>query len=133
MPQVIVRLQNWVVMVGFYDGRGWCWGQYPCTWCSSDWVVGHMFGWGIVGYMCEVTLVTLGGNAVGVSLGTLREGAEQSGWKTTASEGRGVLIAGAVGGLAVTMEKCETVFGWRQIDCRPALQTGLEWGVREPR
>ena len=50
-------------------------------------------------------MVTIGGNEVGVSLGTLREGAGQSGWKTTAGEERGDLGAGAVGGLVVTLEK----------------------------
>ena len=48
---------------------------------------------------------TLGGNAVGLSLGKLREGAGQSVWNTTAGEGRSTLRAGSVGGLAVTLEK----------------------------
>ena len=51
-PHVIAQLQNWVVMVGFDDGRCWCWGRSPCTWCDSDWSGGHMFGWRIIGYMC---------------------------------------------------------------------------------
>ena len=56
--------------------------------------------------MCAAgIMVTLGGNAVGVSLGTLGEGVGQSGWNTTVGEGRGALRAGAVGGLAVTLEK----------------------------
>ena len=62
-------------------------------------------GGGLSGIFDVGTLVTLGGNAVGVSLGTLREGAGQSGWKTIAGEGRGALGSGAVGGLAVTLEK----------------------------
>ena len=45
-------------------------------------------GGGLSGICAEVTMVTLGGNAVGVSLGTLGEGAGQSGWKTTAGAGR---------------------------------------------
>ena len=58
--------------------------------------------------ICSVgTMVTLGGNAVGVSSGTLGEGAGQSGWETTADEGRGAFVAGAVGGLAVTLEKMQ--------------------------
>ena len=91
-----------------------------------------LFG-GLLGICSKGTMVTLGGNAVGVSFGTLGEGAGQSGWKTTAGEGRGALRAGAVGGFAVTLDKCGSVFGWRQIDRRSALQTGLDWGVREPR
>ena len=50
-------------------------------------------------------MVTLGGNAVGVSFGTLGEGAGQSGWNTTAGEGCGALRTGAIGGIAVTLEK----------------------------
>ena len=50
-------------------------------------------------------MVTLGGNAVWVSSGTLGEGAGQSGWKTTAGARRGALGAGDVGVLAVTLKK----------------------------
>ena len=50
-------------------------------------------------------MVTLCGNAGGVSFGTLGEGTGQSGWNMTAGEGRGDFRAGAVGGLAVTLEK----------------------------
>ena len=48
---------------------------------------------------------TLGGNAVGVSVGTLREGTGQSGCNKTAGEGHGDLRSGAVGGLVVRLEK----------------------------
>ena len=51
------------------------------------------------------TMVTLGGNAVGVISGTLRDGAGQSGWKKTTGAGRGDMGAGAVEVLAVTLEK----------------------------
>ena len=61
--------------------------------------------------ICAVgTMVTLGGNAVGVSSVTLGEGAGQSVWKTTAGEERGDLGAGAVGGLVVTLEKMRESF-----------------------
>ena len=53
----------------------------------------------------EGTMVTLGCSAVGVSFGTLREGAGKYGWNTTAGAGCGALRAGAVGGLAVMLEK----------------------------
>ena len=96
-------------------------------------VVDTGLGGGLLGICAEGTMVTLGGNAAGVSLGTLGESAGQSGWEKTAGEGRGALRAGAVGGLAAKLEKCGRVFGWRIIDCRSALQTGLEWGVRDPR
>ena len=68
-------------------------------------VVETCLGGGLLGIRAEGKMVTLSGNAVGVSLGTLREGAGQFGWKTTAGEGCGSLRAGAFGGLAVTLEK----------------------------
>ena len=60
---------------------------------------------GLSGICAEGTMVTLGGSAVGVSFGNLGEGAGKSSWNTTSGEGRGALRAGAVGGLAVTLEK----------------------------
>ena len=51
------------------------------------------------------TMVTLGGNVVGVIFGTLGEGAGQSLWSTTTGEGRGAFRAGYIGVLAVTLEK----------------------------
>ena len=62
-------------------------------------------GEGLLRICAEGKMFTLCGNAVGVNLGTLREGARQSGCKTTAGEGRGALGAGYVGGLAVMLEK----------------------------
>ena len=61
-------------------------------------------GGGLSGICAVGTMVTLGGNAVGVSSGTLREGAGQSGWKTTPCTGRSVMGAGSIGGLAVMLE-----------------------------
>ena len=62
-------------------------------------------GGGFSGIYAEGTMVTLGGNAVGVSFVTLGEGAGQSVWNKTAGEGCGDLRAGTVGGLAVALEK----------------------------
>ena len=56
-----------------------------------------------MGVFAAGTIVTLGGNAVGVSLGTLGEGAGQYGWKTIAGAGRGAMGAEYDGGLAVTL------------------------------
>ena len=67
-------------------------------------------GGGLLGIFSEGTMVTLGGNVVGLSFDTLGEGAGQSGWKTTAGEGNSALRAGDVGGLVVTLEKCGRVF-----------------------
>ena len=50
-------------------------------------------------------MVTLGGNAGGERFGTLGEGAGQSFWSSPAGEGRSAFGVGAVGGLAVTLEK----------------------------
>ena len=60
------------------------------------------WGGGLSGVFSAGTMVALGGNAVGVSSGTLGEGAGQSDWKMTAGAGRGATGAGAIGGLAVT-------------------------------
>ena len=68
-------------------------------------VMDTSLGGGLLGICAEGTMVTLGGNAVGVSFGTLREGAGKSCWKTTAGEGRGALRAVAIVGLAVTLDK----------------------------
>ena len=67
--------------------------------------VDPVWGGGFSGVFDTGTMVTLGGNAFVVSSGTLGEGAGQSGWKKTAGAGRGGMGAGAVGGLAVTLEK----------------------------
>ena len=50
-------------------------------------------------------MVTLGGNTGGESFGTLGECAGQSVWSTPAGEGRNAFGVGAVGGLAVKLEK----------------------------
>ena len=62
-------------------------------------------GGGLSGICVTGTMVTLGGNIGGVSFGTLGEGAGQSVWSTPAGEGRGAFRVGAVGGLAVTLDK----------------------------
>ena len=62
-------------------------------------------GGGLLGICAEGTMVTLGGNAVGVRFGTLEEGAGQSIWIMTAGEGRDAFRSGSVGGLAVILEK----------------------------
>ena len=51
------------------------------------------------------TMVTLGDNAGGVSVGTLGDGTGQSVWSAPAGAGRGVFGACAVRGFSVTLEK----------------------------
>ena len=86
------------------------------------------FGGGLSGMCAEGIMGTLGGNAVGLSLGTLVEGAGKSGWNTNAGEGCGALRAGAVGGLAVTLEKIwESV--WMEANCSsPSVANGVGVG-----
>ena len=62
------------------------------------------------GIFVEGTMVTLGGNVVGVSFGTLGEGTGQSVWNTTVGEGRDAFRSGAVGRLALTLEKMRESF-----------------------
>ena len=75
-------------------------------------------------------MVTLGGNEVGVSAGTLGEGAGQSGWKTTAGAGRGALGAGAVGGLAVTLEKIGESVWMAENWSLPSVANGIGVGYK---
>ena len=87
-------------------------------------------GGGLLGICAEGTMVTLSGNAVGVSFSTLGEGAGKSGWNTTSGEGRGALRAGTVGGLAVTLEKMrESV--WMASDLSsPSVANGVGVGCK---
>ena len=66
-------------MIGFGSGAG-----SLVHGAARTGVVDTGLGGGLSGICAKGTMVTLGGNAVGVSLGTLGEGAGQSGWKTTA-------------------------------------------------
>ena len=68
-------------------------------------VMGTGLGGRLSGVRVAGTMVTLGDNAVGVSVGTFGDGAGQSVWSVPAGEGRGAFGVGDVGGLAVTSEK----------------------------
>ena len=68
-------------------------------------VIATCLGGGFSGIWVAGTVFTLGGDAGGMSFGTLREGAGQYVWSAPAGEGRGAFWVGAVGGLAVTLEK----------------------------
>ena len=56
-------------------------------------------------------MAPLGGNAGGVSVGTLGDGAGQSVWSAPAGAGRGVFGAFAVGVFSVMLEKMRES-GW---------------------
>ena len=86
-------------MAGFGDGVG-----LLVHWTG---VMATCLGGGLSGIWVAGTMVTLGGNAGGVIFGTLREGVGQSVWITPVGEGRGAFRLGAVGGLAVTLEKMQ--------------------------
>ena len=48
-PNVITRLKDWVVAVGFDNDRSRCWGRPPRTWCGLDWGGRNRVGRGLVG------------------------------------------------------------------------------------
>ena len=68
--------------------------------CHIHWtgVMGTGLGGGLSGVRVAGTMVTLGVNAGGVSVGTLGDGAGQSVWSVPAGAGRGVFGVTAVGG-----------------------------------
>ena len=68
-------------------------------------VMGTGLGRGLSGVTVAGTMVTLGDNAGGVSVGTLGDGAGQSVWSAPAGAGRSVFGAFAVWGFSVTLEK----------------------------
>ena len=68
-------------------------------------VMGTGLGGRVSGVRFTGTMVTLGDNAGGVSVGTLGDGAGQSVWSAPAGAGRSVFGAFAVWGFSVTLEK----------------------------
>ena len=62
-------------------------------------------GGGLSGVRVAGTMVTLGVNVGGVSIGTFGDGAGQSVWRAPAGAGRGVFGVFTVGGFSVTLEK----------------------------
>ena len=99
---MISCLQNWVVAVWFDDGRCRCWGWLLIHWTG---VIATGLGGGLSGIWVAGTMVTLGDNTGGVSVGILRDGAGQYVWSAPAVAGCGVFGACAVGGFSVTLEK----------------------------
>ena len=68
--------------------------------CCIHWsgVMGTVLGGGLSCVGCAGTMVALGGNAGGVSVGTLGDGAGQSVWSAPTGACRGVFGVTAVGG-----------------------------------
>ena len=67
-------------------------------------VMGTGLGGGLSGVRVAGTMVTLGVNAGGVSVGTRGDGAGKSVWSAPAGAGRGVFGVKSVGGFSVTLE-----------------------------
>ena len=67
--------------------------------------MGTGLGGRLSGVRVAGTMVTLGDNEDGVSVGTLGDGAGQSVWSAPAGAGRSVFWALSVGGFYVTLEK----------------------------
>ena len=44
--KVITRMKDWVVAVGFDNGRYRCWGRHTRRWCGLDWGRRHRAGEG---------------------------------------------------------------------------------------
>ena len=68
-------------------------------------LMGTGLGWGLLGVRVAGTMVTLGVNAGGASIGTLGDGGGQSDWSAPAGAGRGVFGVISIGGFSVTLEK----------------------------
>ena len=84
------------MMAGVGSGVGLC-----VHWTG---VMGTGLGGGLSGFWVTGTMVTLGGNAGGVSIGTLRDGTGQSVWSSPAGAGPSAFGVGAVGVLSVTLK-----------------------------
>ena len=68
-------------------------------------VMGTCLGGGLSGVRVAGTMVALGVNAGGVSVGTLGDGVGQSVWSAPAGAGRVFWGVTSVGGFSVTLEK----------------------------
>ena len=75
--------------------------------CRIHWdgVMGICLGGGLSYVRFAGTMVTFGGNAGGVSVGTLGDGAGQSVWSAPAGASHGVFGVTAVGVFSVTFDK----------------------------
>ena len=78
--------------------------------CCIHWagVMGTGLGWLLSCVRFAGIMVTLGVNAVGVSVGTLGDGAGQSVWSAPTGVSHGVFGVTAVGGFSVTFEMMHT-------------------------
>ena len=93
-------------------------------------VVATCLGGGFSGIWVAGTMVTLGGNAGGVSFGTFVEGAGQSVWRTLSGEGHSAFGVGAVGGLAVMLEKMREIVWMAEILSSPSVANGVGVGCK---
>ena len=100
--------------------------------CCIHWV--EVMGTGLGGVLSCVrfagTMVTLGGNAGGVSVGTLVDGAGLSVWSAPAGASRGVLGVTAVGGFSVTFEKMREIVCMASNCLSPSVANGVGVGCK---
>ena len=76
------------------------------------------------------TMVTLGGNACGVRVGTLVDGAGKSVWSAPVGTSRGVFGVIAVGGFSVTFEKMHASVCMAANCFSPSVAKGVEVGCK---
>ena len=100
--------------------------------CCIHWA--GVMGKGLGGVLSCVrfsgTIVTLGVDAGGVSVGTLGDGAGQSVWSAPAGASRGVFGVTAVGGLSVTFEKMHESFCMSENCSSPSVANGVGVGCK---
>ena len=100
--------------------------------CCIYWagVMGTGLGGGLFCVRFAGTMVTLGVNADGVSVGILGDGAGQSVWSSPAGASHGVFGVTAVGGLSVTFEKMRKSFCMAANCSWPSITNGVGVGCK---
>ena len=100
--------------------------------CRIHWA--EVMGTGLGGELLCVrfasTMVTLGVNSGGVSVGTLRDGAGQSVWSAPAGASRVVFGVTAVGGFLVTFEKMRESVCMAYNCSSPSVANGVGVGCK---
>ena len=100
--------------------------------CCIHWagVMGTGLGGGLLCVKFAGTMVTLGGNERGVSVGTLGDGAGQSVWSAPAGASCGVFGVTSVRGLSVTFEKIRESVCMVENCSSPSVENGVGVGCK---
>ena len=93
-------------------------------------MMGTGLGGGLLCVRFAVTMVTLGDNAGGVSVGTLGDGAGQSVWSVPAGASRGVFGVTAVRGFSVSLEKMHESVCMAENCLSPSVAKGVGVGCK---